>query len=99
MVYFVCKQCHCNTGETTLKLTYHSKLLFTFCAVFKTPDGGSSGLIRVFDEGGVSILVVVIVIVAVIRFLCFGLSFCFQFCLGSFGELRLLWFQGFLWFI
>jgi len=98
MVYLVWKRHHCNGGGTLLKITYHSKLLFTLGTVFETPDRGPGVLVRVSDQGGVSVLVVVVVVVVFIfclLCLCFG----FQLCLGSLSELPLLPFRGFLRFI
>ena len=87
-------------GESLLESTCYGKLLFAFCTVFETPNRRPGGLVRVFDESSVGILVIIVVVVIVIfRLLCFGFGLRFQLCLGSFGELSLLWFRGFLWFI
>ena len=99
IVYLVYRQRQRYIGGTPLKLTYHSKLLLTPYTVFKTSDRWSGGFIRVFDKSGVSILVVIVIIVIIFRLLCFGFSLCFQLCLGGFGELPLLRFRGFLWFV
>lgn len=93
MVYLVWKRYHRDGGGTPPTMTYHSKLLFTPRTVFETPDRWSGGFIRVFNQGGISVLVVIIVFIFCL--LCFS----FQLRLGSFGELPLLWFRGFLWFI
>ena len=99
MVYLVWKRLHYNGGGTPLKITYHSKLFFALGTVFETPDRGPGGLIRVFDQRGISVLVVVVVVVIVVFFFFCLLCFSFQFCLGSLGKLPFLWFWGFLWFI
>ena len=99
MVYLVWEQHQGHTREPPLKITYHSKLLFTLCTIFEISDRWSGGLIRVFDKGCVSILIVTIIVVIIFRLLCFGFSLRFQLCLGSFGELPLLGFGALLWFI
>ena len=45
MVYLVWKQRQRGVKEAHLEITYHSKLLFTLCTVFETPDRRSGGLI------------------------------------------------------
>ena len=82
-----------------LEMTYHSELLFALCTVLETSNWRSDGLVRVFDKGGVGILVVVVILVVIFRLLCFGFGLCFQLYLSGFGKLPLLWFRGFLWFV
>lgn len=99
IVYLVWERHDYDARGIPLKVTYHSKLLFTSCTVFEASDGWPGGLVRVFDQGSVSILVVVIVIVLIFFRLCFCFGLGFRLCLGSFCELPLFLFRGFIWFI
>ena len=75
---------------------YHSEQLFTLCTVFKTADGGSSRLIRIFDKSGVSVVIVIGVIPFFLRF---GFGLCLQFRLSRFREPSLLRFRRSFWFV
>jgi len=84
MVYLVWEYFNARL-ETPLKMTYHSELLFTLYTVFETSNRWSGGLVRVFDESGVRILRVVVVVLFIFRLLCFGFGLCLQLCFSSFG--------------